>query len=81
MYNYKCRVSNKPLSIITDFGKQPLGNGFLNESQYSKEYFFNMCVGFLDVCSFVDVVLVVASWLFYMCCFLVVCVCCVLARS
>ena len=48
MNNYKCRVSNKPLSIITDFGKQPLGNGFLNESQYSKEYFFNMCVGFCE---------------------------------
>ena len=41
-----CRVSGKPLIEVVDFGKQPLGNGFLTEDLFSKEYFYNMKVGF-----------------------------------
>ena len=48
MNNKKCRVSNQPLELIADFGKQPLGNGFLSESSFSSEYFFDMQVGFCD---------------------------------
>ena len=43
-----CRVSGNPLSIITDFGNQPLGNGFLNENEFNSEYFFHMQVGFCN---------------------------------
>ena len=43
-----CRVSGNPLSIITDFGNQPLGNGFLNEDEFNSEYFFHMQVGFCN---------------------------------
>jgi len=48
MHKKKCRISDKPLNLIADFGKQPLGNGFLSENLYSKEYFFDMSVGFCE---------------------------------
>ena len=41
-----CRVSGRKLVEVVDFGRQPLGNGFLSKEQFSKEYFFNMKVGF-----------------------------------
>ena len=42
----KCRLSNQTLEEIFDFGKQPLGNGFLNEKDFKNEYFFKMKIGF-----------------------------------
>ena len=44
-----CRVSGQPLIKIVDFGRQPLGNGFLLPEQYAAEYFYPMEVGFSDV--------------------------------
>jgi 2-polyprenyl-3-methyl-5-hydroxy-6-metoxy-1,4-benzoquinol methylase len=41
-----CRVSGRPLVALTDFGDQPLGNGFLSPEQYGDEYFFRMVAGF-----------------------------------
>ena len=41
-----CRVSGQPLVEIIDFGRQPLGNGFLTEELFSDEFFFNMKAGF-----------------------------------
>ena len=41
-----CRVSGRKLVEVVDFGRQPLGNGFLSKEQFSKEYFFDMKVGF-----------------------------------
>jgi len=43
-----CRISGKPLAKVLDFGRQPLGNGFLTPSQFSSEYFFPMAVGFSE---------------------------------
>lgn len=43
-----CRISRTPLTQVLDFGKQPLGNGFLEPRQYADEYFFPMAVGFSD---------------------------------
>ena len=43
---YKCRITNDRLTEIFDFGKHPLGNGFLDENQFKDEYFYNMQVGF-----------------------------------
>ena len=42
----ECRVSGQKLVEVVDFGKQPLGNGFLSKEQFTKEYFFHMKVGF-----------------------------------
>ncbi len=48
MSNFNCRVSGNKLNIINDFGNQPLGNGFLNISDFPNEYFFNMKTGFCN---------------------------------
>ena len=43
-----CRVSGDPLELVVDFGRQPLGNGFLNQEDFKNEYFFNMQCGFTE---------------------------------
>lgn len=43
-----CRISHTPLTRVLDFGRQPLGNGFLEPRQYRDEYFFPMAVGFSE---------------------------------
>ena len=44
----KCRVSELPLVEVLNFGRQPLGNGFLRKEEFDDEYFFNMKVGFCE---------------------------------
>lgn len=44
--NTKCRIINEPLEMVVDFGKQPLGNGFLTKENFCNEYFFEMQCGF-----------------------------------
>jgi methylation protein EvaC len=46
--DYKCRVSGKKLAPVIDLGRQPLGNGFLTENEFSQEYFFPMAAGFCE---------------------------------
>ncbi len=41
-----CRISGNPLIPLIDFGDQPLGNGFLNSTDFEREYFYNMSVGY-----------------------------------
>lgn len=36
------------MTKVVDFGRQPLGNGFLEPHQFSEEYFFPMEVGFSE---------------------------------
>ncbi len=48
MSNFNCRVSGHKLNVVNDFGNQPLGNGFLNMSDFPNEYFFNMKTGFCN---------------------------------
>lgn len=43
-----CRISGERLTEIANFGFQPLGNGFLDSSQFNDEYFFPMAVGFSE---------------------------------
>ena len=43
---WHCRISGNPVTPIVDFGKQPLGNGFMLPEQFANEYFFHMQVGF-----------------------------------
>lgn len=44
----ECRVCGEQLEVVCDFGRQPLGNGFLDEQQFINEYYFNMTVGFSE---------------------------------
>ena len=43
-----CRVTGERLTKVVDFGLQPLGNGFLEPSLFTEEYFFPMAVGFSE---------------------------------
>lgn len=43
-----CRISGAPLTSVVDFGRQPLGNGFLDPGHFQDEYFFPMAVGFSE---------------------------------
>ena len=42
----KCKVTNKSINPFMSFGKMPIANGFLDEKNFSEEFFFNMEVGF-----------------------------------
>ena len=42
----KCKISNKSIKPFMSFGKMPIANGFLDKKDFSKEFFFNMEVGF-----------------------------------
>jgi SAM-dependent methyltransferase len=44
-----CRISGSLLTKVVDFGLQPLGNGFIEPSEFKKEYFFPMEIGFSEV--------------------------------
>jgi 2-polyprenyl-3-methyl-5-hydroxy-6-metoxy-1,4-benzoquinol methylase len=43
-----CRISKTPLTKVLDFGRQPLGNGFLLPDEFDAEYFYQMEVGFSE---------------------------------
>ena len=42
----KCKITNKSLSPFMSFGKMPIANGFIKKEDFSKEFFFDMEVGF-----------------------------------
>ena len=44
-----CKVSGTPLTKVLDFGRQPLGNGFLEAKDIKDEYFFPMEIGYSEV--------------------------------
>lgn len=43
-----CRISNKPTRSILNFGRQPLGNGFLKENETNSEYFYKMSLEYSE---------------------------------
>ena len=42
----KCKVTNKLIKPFMSFGQMPIANGFIKQEDFSKEFFFNMEVGF-----------------------------------
>ena len=42
----KCKITNKPIFNLMSFGKMPIANGFIKKKDFSKEFFFEMEVGF-----------------------------------
>ena len=42
----KCKITNKSIDPFMSFGKMPIANGFIKEENFSKEFFYNMEVGF-----------------------------------
>jgi methylation protein EvaC len=47
----KCLVCESPINKFMTFGSMPIANGFLTESQFSDEFFFDMEVAFCTHCS------------------------------
>ncbi len=43
-----CRISNEPTKSIINFGRQPLGNGFLKENEINREYFYDMSLEYSE---------------------------------
>ena len=41
-----CKITKKKIKPFMSFGKMPIANGFLKKSDFNKEFFFNMEVGF-----------------------------------
>ena len=50
----KCLVCQGELELFHDFGKMPLGNGFLEKENFTKEYFFNLAIAFCPKCFMVQ---------------------------
>jgi SAM-dependent methyltransferase len=44
----KCKLTNKKIIPFMSFGKMPLANGFLKESDFESEFFFDMEAGFSE---------------------------------
>jgi methylation protein EvaC len=44
----KCKITNKPIKPFMSFGKMPIANGFIEEKNFSKEFYFEMEVGFSE---------------------------------
>ena len=45
-----CRTCNNTINPFMSFGKMPIANGFLNENEFSDEFFFEMKTAFCDKC-------------------------------
>jgi len=46
-----CRACNTEVQPFMSFGQMPIANGFLNETEFSEEYFFEMEVAFCTACN------------------------------
>ena len=44
----KCKLTNKIIEPFMSFGKMPLANGFLKESDFESEFFYEMEAGFSE---------------------------------
>ena len=51
-----CKVSGNTLIEVMDFGKMPLGNGFLPKSDFDNEYFYDMRIGFCETSKMVQLI-------------------------
>ncbi|MGE0614876.1 MAG: methyltransferase domain-containing protein [Bacteriovoracia bacterium] len=49
-----CLVCKAPVSPFISYGQQPIANGFLKPEDFSREYFFEMQVGFCSHCKMVQ---------------------------
>jgi methylation protein EvaC len=51
-----CLICHHPYQPFLDFGRQPLGNGFLTPAQFAGEYFFRMQAAWCSQCGMVQLV-------------------------
>ena len=46
-----CKITKSAIKPFISFGKMPIANGFLSKENFSKEFFFDLEVGFSEKCS------------------------------
>ncbi len=51
---HSCLVCKNNIKPFISFGKMPIANGFLTQDQFSREYFFELKVGFCAECGMVQ---------------------------
>ena len=51
-----CLVCNEPVEPFMSFGRMPIANGFLRESEFGAEYFFDLRIAFCGACKMVQLV-------------------------
>ena len=51
-----CLICQHPLEPFMSFGKMPIANGFLRETEFPTEYFFDLQVAFCDACTMFQLV-------------------------
>lgn len=52
----QCRVCAAPIEPFMSFGRMPVANGFLAESQFDDEYFFELSPAFCAACGMLQIV-------------------------
>ena len=51
-----CRACDAPIEPFMSFGKMPIANGFLTESEIAGEYFFELAPAFCEQCGMFQIV-------------------------
>src|ERR1700733_1492951 len=52
----QCRVCGGPIQAFMTFGRMPIANGFLKQSEVASEYFFELAPAFCDTCKMFQIV-------------------------
>ncbi len=52
----QCRVCGGPIQAFMTFGRMPIANGFLKQSEVAGEYFFELAPAFCDTCQMFQIV-------------------------
>ena len=52
----KCRICDSTIDAFMSFGNMPIANGFLEESQFGDEYFFELAPAFCEHCKTVQII-------------------------
>jgi methylation protein EvaC len=52
----RCRVCDAPIGAFMSFGRMPIANGFLSESEIGNEYFFELAPAFCDACGMLQII-------------------------
>ena len=55
----ECLACRAPIEPFMSFGRMPIANGFLREEDFVDEFFFELCVGFCQHCTLVQLTHVV----------------------
>jgi len=52
----RCRICGSPIAAFMSFGRMPVANGFLTESEIANEYFFELAPAFCERCGMFQIV-------------------------